>query len=127
MTFLYISGAGTDSTEKGRVMWARVKGATENALQRLPFHAAYMFRPGYIQPQDGIVSSTKWTRILYAVVGPLYPVWKALFPRYVTTTRELARVMIFVAKHGASKRVLESADFAQVLRAGAPGRPETKA
>lgn len=118
MTFLYISGAGTDSTERGRAMWARVKGATENALLRLPFKAAYMIRPGYIQPLDGIVSSTKWTRVLYAVMGPLYPLWKTLFPKYVTTTRELARAMIQVAKHGASKPILESADFAEVLRAG---------
>ncbi|HTO87003.1 MAG TPA: NAD-dependent epimerase/dehydratase family protein [Thermoanaerobaculia bacterium] len=118
MTLLYISGAGTDSTERGRTMWARVKGATENALLRLPFKAAYMIRPAYIQPLDGIVSSTKWTRVLYAVMGPLYPLWKTLFPKYVTTTRELARAMIQVAKHGASNPILESADFAEVLRAG---------
>ncbi len=124
MTFLYISGAGTDRTERGRTMWARVKGATENALLRLPFKAAYMIRPGYIQPLDGIVARTKWTRALYAVMGPLYPLWKTLFPKYVTTTRELARTMIQVAKHGASKPMLESADFAEVLRAGERGQPE---
>jgi uncharacterized protein YbjT (DUF2867 family) len=115
MTFLYISGAGTDSTERGRAMWARVKGATENALLRLPFKAAYMLRPAYIQPLHGIRSSTRWTRVLYAVMGPLYPVWKTLFPKYVTTTEELARAMIRVAKDGAPKRILESRDFSEVL------------
>jgi uncharacterized protein YbjT (DUF2867 family) len=119
MTFLYISGAGTDGTERGRVMWARVKGATENALLRLPFEAAYMFRPAYIQPLHGIRSSTGWTRALYAVMGPLYPVWKRLFPNHVTTTEELARAMIHVAKRGAGKRILESRDIAEVLRPGA--------
>jgi uncharacterized protein YbjT (DUF2867 family) len=126
MTFLYISGAGTDSTERGRTMWARVKGATENAVLRLPFKAAYMIRPAYIQPLDGIVSRTKWTRALYAVMGPLYPLWRTLFPKYVTTTRELARVMIHVAKHGAFKPILESADFAEVLRAGERARPDAR-
>ncbi|MGH9390078.1 MAG: NAD(P)H-binding protein [Vicinamibacteria bacterium] len=118
MTFLYVSGAGTDSTERGRAMWARVKGATENALLRLPFKAAYMFRPAYIQPLHGITSSTKWTRALYAVMGPLYPVWKRLFPNYVTTTDELGRAMILAAKRGASKRVLESRDLAEGVRGG---------
>jgi uncharacterized protein YbjT (DUF2867 family) len=111
MTFIYVSGAGTDSSEKGRVMWARVKGATENALLRLPFKAAYMFRPGYIQPMDKIKSKTKLYAAAYAVVGQIYPVLQAIFPRYVTTTRELARAMLQVAKHGATKRVLESEDI----------------
>ena len=111
MTFIYVSGTGTDSSEKGRVMWARVKGATENALLRLPFKAAYMFRPGYIQPMDGIKSKTKLYAAAYAVVGPIFPVLKAVFPKHMTTTRELARAMLQVAKHGAAKRVLESADI----------------
>ncbi|HEU0107122.1 MAG TPA: NAD-dependent epimerase/dehydratase family protein [Vicinamibacteria bacterium] len=111
LTLVYVSGAHTDSTERGRVMWARVKGKTENALLRMPFKAAYMFRPGYIQPLHGIVSRTKLLRVLYAVVGPLYPVWKALFPDYVTTTEQLARAMIQVARHGAPKRVLENRDI----------------
>jgi uncharacterized protein YbjT (DUF2867 family) len=107
ITFLYISGAGTDSTEKGRAMWARVKGQTENALLRLPFKAAYMFRPGYIQPLHGIKSKTGWYRAMYAIVNPVYPLLQALFPKYVTTTEQLGRAMIQVAKHGAPKRVLE--------------------
>src|SRR5208283_5315358 len=84
LTFIYVSGMGTDSSEHGRVMWARVKGQTENALLRLPFKAAYMLRPAYIQPMHGIRSKTRLYRALYAVMAPLYPVWKALFPKYVT-------------------------------------------
>ncbi len=116
MTFIYVSGAGTDSTERGRMMWARVKGKTENALLAMPFKAAYMFRPGYIQPLHGIASSTRLTRVLYAVMGPLYPLWKRLFPNYVTTTEQLGLAMIHVAKHGAPKRILENQDLAGVLR-----------
>jgi uncharacterized protein YbjT (DUF2867 family) len=111
LTFVYVSGASTDSSERGRIMWARVKGETENALLRLPFKAAYMFRPGYIQPLDGIQASTRGIRILYAVFGPLYPVWKRLFPRYVTTTRRLGRAMIEAARRGAPRAVLEVPDI----------------
>jgi hypothetical protein len=92
-------------------MWARVKGRTENALLRMPFKAAYMFRPAYIQPLHGIVSSTKALRVMYAVVGPLYPVWKTLFPNYVTTTEVLGRAMVRAAREGAPKRVLENRDI----------------
>jgi uncharacterized protein YbjT (DUF2867 family) len=120
MTFLYLSGAGTDSTERGRMMWARVKGKTENALLAMPFKAAYMFRPGYIQPLHGIASSTRLTRVLYGVMGPLYPLWKRLFPKYVTTTEQLGLAMIHVAKHGAPKSILENQDLAGVLRIEAP-------
>ena len=111
MTFVYVSGASTDSTEKGRAMWARVKGATENALLRLPFRGAYMFRPGYIQPMHGIVSRTRFLRVLYALVAPLYPLWRRLFPRYVTTTERLGRAMLAVARRGAPKPVLENDDI----------------
>jgi len=80
MTFVYVSGAGTDSSEKGRTMWARVKGETENALLRLPFKAAYMFRPGAIQPLHGIKSKTRIYRAAYVVMAPLWPVLRAMFP-----------------------------------------------
>jgi uncharacterized protein YbjT (DUF2867 family) len=120
MTFLYVSGMGTDSTERGRMMWARVKGKTENTLLQMPFKAAYMFRPGYIQPLHAITSSTKLTRVLYAVMGPLYPLWKRLFPKYVTTTEQLGLAMIHVAKHGAPRRILENPDLAGVLQIEAP-------
>lgn len=111
MTFLYVSGGGTDSTERGRAMWARVKGETENALKRLPFKATYLFRPGFIQPEHGVVSKTKLYRAVYAVTSPLFPVWKALFPRLVTTTENLGRAMVLVAKSGASRQVLENDDI----------------
>jgi uncharacterized protein YbjT (DUF2867 family) len=110
MTFVYVSGAGTDSTERGRTMWARVKGRTENALLRLPLKA-FMFRPGLIQPLHGIRSKTPLYRIFYSVSAPLLPILKRLFPRSITTTEELGRAMIKVAREGASKRVLETEDI----------------
>jgi uncharacterized protein YbjT (DUF2867 family) len=111
MTFIYVSGMGTDSSERGRSMWARVKGETENALLRLPFKAAYMFRPGVIQPLHGIRSKTRLYRIFYAVLRPFIPWLIAAFPKYVTTTERLGHAMLRVAKHGALKRVLESQDI----------------
>jgi len=111
MTFVFVSGAGTDSTERGRVMWARVKGRAENALLRLPFRAAYMLRPGVIQPMHGIQSRTALYRIPYLILSPFISWLRKRFPRYVTTTEQLARAMVAVAKHGETKRVLESADI----------------
>ena len=111
MTFIYVSGAGTDSTEHGRVMWARIKGKTENALLAIPFKAAYMFRPGYIQPMHGVRTKTRLYGAIYAVVAPLYPVLKKFLPRYVTTTEQLGRAMLSVAKTGFPKQVLESSDI----------------
>lgn len=111
MTFIYVSGAGTDSTERGRSMWARVKGQTENALLRLPFKAAYMFRPGYIHPLHGITSKTRLFRALIRAVSLLYPLLKALIPRQVTTTEQIGRAMIKVARQGYPKPVLESSDI----------------
>jgi uncharacterized protein YbjT (DUF2867 family) len=111
ITFVYVSGAGTDSSERGRMMWARVKGKTENDLLNMPFRAAYMFRPAYIQPLHGIRTKTKWYGALYAVMGPLYPIWKRLLPNYVTTTECVGRAMIKVARQGAPKRFLENRDI----------------
>ena len=111
MTFIFVSGAGADSSEQGRVMWARVKGATENALLGLPFKGVYVFRPAAIQPLHGIRSKTTWINVAYAVLGPLYPVWKTLFPNYVTTTELVGRAMINVACRGAPQRVLENQDI----------------
>ena len=111
MTFVYVSGAGTDGTERGRAMWARVKGQTENALLRLPFKGVYMFRPGLIQPLHGIRSKTTLYRVVYAITGPLLPVLKALLPNQITTTELVGRAMLAVAKRGASKQVLEMADI----------------
>jgi uncharacterized protein YbjT (DUF2867 family) len=112
MTFVYVTGVGTDSTERGRTMWARVKGATENALLKMPFKGAYMFRPGYIQPMHGVQASGRGIRLAYRLMAPLYPLWKLLFPRLVTTSQDLGRAMIHVARHGATKHILEPADFA---------------
>lgn len=118
MTFVYVSGTGTDSSGRGRSMWARVKGETENALLQLPFKAAYMFRPGFIRPMHGVEPKTKWLRLVYAVVGPLYPVLRVLIPKYVTTTECVGRAMINVARHGAPGRVLESRDINTACGAG---------
>ncbi len=111
MTFIYVSGVGTDSTGQGRSMWARVKGRTENALQRLPFKAVYLFRPGVIQPLDGIRSKTRSYRLTYAVIGPLLTPLRLLMPGVVLTTDGVGRAMIAVACRGAPKAVLEPADI----------------
>jgi uncharacterized protein YbjT (DUF2867 family) len=116
MTFIFVSGMGADSSEKGRVMWARVKGQTENALLALPFKSVYVFRPGAIQPLHGIRSKTTWINAACAVLGPLYPVLKALFPKYVTTTEVVGRAMINVARRGAPQRVLENQDINREAR-----------
>ncbi len=116
MTFIYVSGAGTDSSEKGRVMWARVKGRTENALLRLPFKA-YMFRPGIIQPLDGIQSKTPAYRAFYKFGGPLLPLLGRLLPNSVVTTRQIGQAMLAVAKHGYEKRILEMKDIRAVIGA----------
>ena len=107
MVFTYVSGAATDSSEKGRAMWARVKGKTENYLLRLPFKAAYMFRPGYIQPTKGLKNVLN----IYLVFSLLYPVWKALFPKYVCTLREIGLAMINCVLKGYSKSILEVRDI----------------
>jgi uncharacterized protein YbjT (DUF2867 family) len=111
MTFAYISGAGADSTERGRVMWARVKGQTENALLRLPFRAVYLFRPGAIRPLHGITSRTRLYRVLYRVLAPLFPLLKAVSPDSVTTTEQLGRAMIRAGLEGAPQAVLEMRDI----------------
>ena len=116
MTFCYVSGTGTDSTESGRIMWARVKGKTENQLLRLPFKAVYLFRPGYIQPLKGIRSKTRVYQALYTALGPLYPVWKKLFPKFVTNTEKLGLAMIHVASQGYPRPVLENRDIYSVSR-----------
>lgn len=111
MTFCFVSGVGTDSTEKGRTMWARVKGKTENALLALGFKAAYMFRPGYIQPIGDVQSKTGWVQTAYDIARPLYPLIHRLLPDNSTTTSNLGRAMIQVAATGYLKHVPYSADF----------------
>jgi len=110
MTFCYISGVGTDSTEKGRSMWARVKGKTENDLLKLGFKDAYMFRPGYIQPTKGLKNTYK----IYKFFTSFYPILKTLFPKYVVSLEELGKSMINVTLHGSEKKVLECKDIVKL-------------
>jgi hypothetical protein len=105
-----VSGAGTDSSERGRSMWARVKGKTENELLRLPF-AAYMFRPGIIQPLFGVKSKTKLYNVFYTIAKPVLPVLKMVFPNSVLTTQQVGLAMLEVARHGYAKRILETRDI----------------
>jgi uncharacterized protein YbjT (DUF2867 family) len=116
MTFVYVSGSGTDSSERGRSMWARVKGRTENRLLQMPFRAAYMFRPGFIVPLDGIQSKTRSYRIFYWFLTPILPLLHWAFSKSILTTRELGEAMLIVARRGAPKTVLETEDLRQLLR-----------
>ena len=108
MSFVYVSGAGTDSTEQGRSMWARVKGATENGLMKMPFRAAYMFRPGVILPMDGIKSKTRVYRIFYDILGPLLRPIRGFVPS-MATTRSIGQAMLAVARHGSGGKIVEAA------------------
>jgi uncharacterized protein YbjT (DUF2867 family) len=111
MVFVYVTGRGTDSTEQGRLMWARVKGKTENDLLKLPFKAAYMFRPAGIQPLHGVRSKTPWVQAIYLVTAPLLSLLNRTSPQYMTTTEQVGRAMIKVAREGYPKPVLESEDI----------------
>ena len=111
MVFVYVTGRGTDSTEQGRLMWARVKGKTENDLLKLPFKAAYMFRPAGIQPLHGIRSKTAWVQPIYVGAAPLLSLLTRVAPAYMTTTEQVGRAMIKVARQGYPKAVLESEDI----------------
>ena len=111
MTFVYVSGAGTGSSEQGRIMAARVKGKTENALLRLPFNAAIMFRSGAIQPLHGVRSKTAVYGVLYSLARPLLPLLRRAFPDFILTTEQIGRAMILVAGNGAPKAILESRDI----------------
>jgi uncharacterized protein YbjT (DUF2867 family) len=111
LCFVYVSGAGTDTTERGRTMWARVKGATENALLRMPFRSAFMFRPGLIQPLDGIRSKTRAYQIVLVLGAPVLPLLRRAFPRSISTTREIGQAMLFVARNGWPRPLLEPKDI----------------
>ncbi len=110
MTFVYVSGMSTDSTERGSTMWARVKGKTENDLMKL-FPSSYMFRPGYIQPMQGVQMRPVWYNFIYVVMAPLYPLWSPLFPNFATTTECVGRAMLNVTKRGWPRQVLEVKDI----------------
>jgi hypothetical protein len=111
MTFCYVSGTGTDSSEKGNSMWARVKGKTENAIMALPFKASYMFRPGVIIPEKGVKSKTPLYNSLYVLMNPLFPLIKKAFPKYMTTSVKVGQAMINSILTGYEKRHLENADI----------------
>ena len=111
MTFIFVSGQGSDSTEKGSVMWARVKGKAENAIFAMPFRASYAFRPGLIQPMHGVRSKTALYRIPYLILAPFVPLLRRAFPGHVTTTEQIGRAMLAVAKRGAPKRILDTGDI----------------
>jgi len=111
MVFTYVTGRSTDSTEQGPVRWARVKGKTENDLLKLPFKAAYMFRPAGIQPLHGVRSKTGWVNAIYVVAAPLLSYLARTSPKFMTTSEQLGRAMIKVARDGYPKPVLESEDI----------------
>jgi uncharacterized protein YbjT (DUF2867 family) len=111
LTFVFVSGRGTDSTEKGPVMWARVKGAAENLVLQGGFKAAYMFRPGVIQPLHGIRSRTRAYRVLYTLFSPVFALMKIVSPSSIATTETIGRAMLVAARGGASKTILENADI----------------
>jgi uncharacterized protein YbjT (DUF2867 family) len=115
MSFVFISGAGADSSERGRSMWARVKGKTENALLAMPFGAVYVFRPGLIQPLDGITSKTASYQLIYGLTGPLLTLARRFWPKFVTTTQELAQAMLAAAKRKTGKQVFEAKEIRAVL------------
>jgi uncharacterized protein YbjT (DUF2867 family) len=118
MTFVYVSGAGTDSTEQGRSMWARVKGRTENALLRLPFRSAYMMRPGAIVPMHGIRSRTTLYRVAYLLLTPVTPLLSRLFPKYVTTSERVGKAMLRLARAGYVTQVVENREIDALGGAG---------
>jgi hypothetical protein len=111
MTFIYVTARGTDSTGQGSRMWARLKGKTENDLLKLPFKAAYMFRPAAIQPLHGIRSKMAWLHATYVATAPLWALLNKIAPAYATTTEKVGRAMIKVARDGYAKPVLESEDI----------------
>jgi uncharacterized protein YbjT (DUF2867 family) len=118
MTFCYVSGTGTDTTEHGRMMWARVKGRTENHLSKLPFKSVYSFRPGMMKPTQG----QKNVKTIFKVLGYSYPIWKFLSPKNVCTLEEVGLAMIQATRVGYSKKILENLDIAQLARTNSSDR-----
>lgn len=116
MTFVYVSGAGTDSTENGKSMWARVKGETENALLKSDFANVYLFRPAIIQPLNGIRSKTMSYRIIYQLMTPLFPLLKHYFPNHILTTRDIGVAMLNTVRLGYQSQILEVKDIVNLAR-----------
>jgi uncharacterized protein YbjT (DUF2867 family) len=118
LTFVYISAEGTDTTEQGSIMWARVRGKTENDLLALSPNV-YAVRPAVVQPLHGIVPRERWVRVLYRLTAPILPVFGRVAPKYFTTTEQLGRALIEIAKHGAPKRTLSTLDVAALAQRSA--------
>jgi len=119
MTFCYVSGAGTDGTEKGRIMWARVKGRVENRLRELPFRSVYLFRPGFIKPIKGLMHA----HLISEVAGMMYPLLKVISPKYVCTLEDVGLAMIEAAKAGPSRQIIENRDIARLAGTDRGGKP----
>ncbi len=111
MSFCYVSGQATDSTEKGRIMWARVKGRTENKLLSMDFRPTTVFRPGAVIPMKGVRSKTAWYNLFYTLTSPILPLLRSLFPNTVLTSQGMGRAMIKAARGESEKRILEPADI----------------
>jgi uncharacterized protein YbjT (DUF2867 family) len=120
MTFCYVSGMGTDGTEAGPWMWARVKGKTENDLMKLPFKSVYLFRPGFIKPTTGLHNASALSK----AIGLIYPLWRLIAPAYVCTLEDLGTAMIRAVTRGYPKQILENRDIAQLARSHPGGHAE---
>jgi len=112
MTFCYVSGSGTDSTENGKIRWANVKGKTENELMKLPFKAVYAFRPAFLQPTKG----QKNVKSIFKFISWMYPAIKVLLPNYVSSLAELGQAMIKSITEGYDRKILEVRDILQLNR-----------
>lgn len=117
LVFCYVTGTGTDSTERGKTMWARVKGKTENDIFALGFRDAYMFRPGFIQAVKGVRSSTKLYQVVYDIIRPFAGLLQRMFPNAIVTSANLGRAFINVAANGYAKKILEPPDINAVAAA----------
>jgi uncharacterized protein YbjT (DUF2867 family) len=117
MVFVYVSGAGADSSETSRVMWMRVRGKTENALLKLPFRGVYIFRPGMIEPV-GVRSKTTAYRWFYSLAKPVLPLLRAMLPDQILSTPQMGQAMLAAVRNGAPKRVLESPDINALSKRG---------
>jgi hypothetical protein len=115
MSFVYVSGGGTDSTETGRVMWARVKGKTENDLMKLPFKQAFAFRPGFMEPTEGQRNVAKYYKYLLW----LFPVIRVVLPNMISTMRQVGQAMIAAAQHSYEKNVIEVKDIKNLSKRAA--------
>jgi hypothetical protein len=112
MTFCYVSGSGTDSTEKGKTMWARVKGKTENDLMKLPFAQVFAFRPGFMKATEG----QKNILSFYKYIAWMYPFFRRFFPKFVCTLAEVGKAMINAARFGYEKKVIEVLDIVELAK-----------